>query len=235
MFPVPKKAVIIKNTWRRVKTDASDNIHKVGERQEFTLGVSFVTPGYKKIGSPDVVQLQLSDLGDVDVGREINGEELESGTPGTTEWGFLWSPGKLKLIKMLLLTVMDWDAALGYFSPLACRRRRARASPPARRWSTQTSAKTAPAGIEPPNCAHPKKQRKTFQKRLHVFVRLGTGGRRSPCEPDFGASGQLWESTVVLPGAEQQVGGGEREQDAEEPVEEARGAQQWNKRRGCWQ
>lgn len=36
--------------------------------------------GYKKVRSPDVVQLQLSDLGDVDVCREINSEELKIDT-----------------------------------------------------------------------------------------------------------------------------------------------------------
>lgn len=33
--------------------------------------------GYEKIRPPDVVQLQLPDLGDVDVCREINSGELE--------------------------------------------------------------------------------------------------------------------------------------------------------------
>lgn len=32
---------------------------------------------YKKVRSSDVIQLQLSDLGDVNVRREIDGEELK--------------------------------------------------------------------------------------------------------------------------------------------------------------
>lgn len=42
----------------------------------------------------------------------------------------------------------------------------------------------------------------------------------------------LIESLVsVSPGAEQQVRGGQREEDAEEPVEKTRGAQQWHQQR----
>lgn len=37
----------------------------------------FLLCGYKKVRSPDVVQLQLSDLRDVDACREINSEELK--------------------------------------------------------------------------------------------------------------------------------------------------------------
>lgn len=37
----------------------------------------FLFCGYKKVRSPDVVQLQLSDLGDVNACREINSEELK--------------------------------------------------------------------------------------------------------------------------------------------------------------
>lgn len=80
IFPVPKKAVIIKKTWRK---------HPVKEFQTKQLSFSFLRHltgygsfsvllhGYKEIRSSDVVQLQLSNLCDVDVCREIKSGELK--------------------------------------------------------------------------------------------------------------------------------------------------------------
>lgn len=98
MFPVPKKAVIIKNTWRKsgVKNDTENIAHIVASGKKIYFGVwgggakkfSFLTQGYKKVRSPDVVQLQLSDHGDVDVCGEIKSEELKTHTHAHKEWGF---------------------------------------------------------------------------------------------------------------------------------------------------
>lgn len=64
------------------------------QERRFTLGgakkFSFLTQGYKKVRSPDVVQLQLSDHGDVDVCGEIKSEELKTDTHTHTQnEGFL--------------------------------------------------------------------------------------------------------------------------------------------------
>lgn len=98
MFPVPKKAVIIKNTWRKsgVKNDTENIAHIVASGKKIYFGVegggpkkfSFLAQGYKKVRSPDVVQLQLSDHGDVDVCGEIKSEELKTHTRTRKEWGF---------------------------------------------------------------------------------------------------------------------------------------------------
>lgn len=82
MFPVPKKAVIIKNTWRKsgVKNDTENIAHIVASGKQGRKKFSFLTQGYKKVRSPDVVQLQLSDHGDVDVCGEIKSEELKTDT-----------------------------------------------------------------------------------------------------------------------------------------------------------
>lgn len=73
-----------------------------------------------------------------------------------------------------------------WFSPLACRRHRVRASPPARCWSTRTSANTAPAGTGPPNCAHRTEKKKIFKKSavFFVFFKLGRGADAPP-QPDL--------------------------------------------------
>lgn len=100
--------------------------------------------------------------------------------------------GSLKLTPQTLCVLFAAHTALPksmlgcspqWFSPLACRRRRVRASPPARCWSTRTSAKTAPAGTGPPNCAHRTEKKKIFKKSAVCFLFLFLNLEGAPTLP----------------------------------------------------